>query len=172
MVEGIKTIIAELKLIQAHTATRELAASKFQFRVTDDLERFKVDTQTQSKAVSVAINTVHEKHTDKREELQKDIEKRIPIDIKACEEKLQALVETTRTELDRTIIDHFARGAKKIKDDLREEIEMGVKLVKKEVAAVLHISGKYDMELKPDLARSRGYSRTLGEHIAKVDRAN
>jgi hypothetical protein len=53
---------------------------------------------------------------------------------------------------------------------LREEIEQNIKFFKKEIAAVLHISGKYDMELRADVAKQRGYSRTLGEYIAKTER--
>ena len=124
------------------------------------------------KALSAGFTGLDANQTTKREELKQVIEKRIHIDVKASEEKLEALVETTRGELEQNITDVFARGAKKIRDELREEIEAGVKLLRKEIAAVLHISGKYDMELKPDLARTRGYSRTLGEHIAKVERAN
>lgn len=53
---------------------------------------------------------------------------------------------------------------------MKEAIAEGMRTLKKEIAAALHISGKYDMELKADIARTRGYSRTLGEHIWKTDR--
>ena len=123
-------------------------------------------------ALTAAFTGLDANQTTKREELTQVMEKRIHLDVKASEEKLGALIEATRGELEQNITDVFARGAKKIRDELREELESGVKLLRKEIASVLHISGKYDMELRPDLARTRGYSRTLGEHIAKAERAN
>lgn len=53
---------------------------------------------------------------------------------------------------------------------MKEAIAEGMRVLKKEIAATLHISGKFDMELKADIARTRGYSRTLGEHIWKTER--
>jgi hypothetical protein len=45
-----------------------------------------------------------------------------------------------------------------------------LKGLKREIASSLHISGKYDMEMLADKARTKGYARTFGEHVWKTDR--
>jgi hypothetical protein len=75
-----------------------------------------------------------------------------------------------KDELNINIGDEAAQGAKKLQVEMKEAISDGCRTLKKEIAAALHISGRYDMELKADIARTKGYSRTLGEHIWKTDR--
>ena len=86
------------------------------------------------------------------------------------ESRLEALMTEVRTEMDQSILNAVASGTKKLQVEMREAIPEGMRTLKKEIAAALHISGKYDMELKADIARTRGYSRTLGEHIWKTER--
>jgi len=53
---------------------------------------------------------------------------------------------------------------------MKDAIAEGLKGLKAEIAASLHISGKYDMEMKADVARTKGYARTFGEHVWKTNR--
>jgi|TARA_B110001450_G_C17448528_1_gene411017 hypothetical protein len=53
---------------------------------------------------------------------------------------------------------------------LKDAIAEAIEGLKKEVAATLHISGRYDMEMKADVARTKGYARTFGEHVWKTNR--
>ena len=53
---------------------------------------------------------------------------------------------------------------------MKDAIAEGLKNLKHEIAASLHISGKYDMEMKADVVKQKGYARTFGEYVWKTNR--
>ena len=98
------------------------------------------------------------------------MQKEIKQAILSTELKLRAEDKEIREELDIAVTDAAAQGAKKQATLRKDEIAEAIEALKKEVAASLHISGRYDMEMKADDAKKKGYARTFGEHVWKTNR--